>query len=229
MYYLSLSVIGATILLVIPFFGPWDNENKIFFDYLIVAGAFITSCLLGLSFAIRPNWIKRTIETRKGNGNANPSENIKITRLGHHPDCEGFEDHVIKMQKRTICSGCTGLAVGSIVSIIFMILYLIIQPKFQTNVIIFLFILGFIFICLNYLNVVSPLKNSFSHLFSNVLLIMGFFLIVIFTLEITGNTTMAILAVIISFLWLDTRIKISKWRHKTTCKVCLKSCKAYGI
>lgn len=228
-YYLGLSVIGAIILLVIPFSGSWDNKNMVFFDYMLVAGVFITSCLFGLSFALKPNWIKRAVEKRKGNEKANPNKNPKITRLGHHPDCKEFEYHVIKAKKRILCSGCTGLAVGSIISIIMMFTYLYFQPKLQTDIVIFLIILGFTFIGINYLNVVSPLKNSFLHLTSNVFLIIGFFLVVICTLEVTGNSTLAILAVIISFLWLDTRIQISKMLNNATCRSCAKSCKAYGI
>ena len=229
MYYLGLSVAGAIILIVIPIFGSWDNKNMVFFDYLMVAGAFITSCLLGLSFALKPNWIKRAVEKRKGTENANPKEHSKVTRLGHHPDCREFEYHVIKMQKRTICSGCTGLAVGLIISIIMMIVYLFLKPSFQSYILTFLIIMGFIFIALNYIVVINLKKNSFVHMISNALLVLGFFLIVISIFEITGNSILAILAVIISFLWMDTRIQISKMLHNATCRSCTKSCKAYGI
>jgi hypothetical protein len=228
MYYLGLSAIGAIILLFLLFFGSSDNSNLVFFDYIMVAGAFITSSLFGLSFALKPNWIKRAVEKRKGNEDVNSNQNSNITRLGHHPDCKEFEYHVIKTQKRTICSGCTGLAIGSVISILMMIAYLIRTPAIPSNILNLLFIMGFLFIALNYIVVINPKKNSFLHMISNVFLIIGFFLIVLSVLEITGNSILAIIAVIISYLWMDTRIQISKMRHNATCRRCTKSCKAYG-
>jgi hypothetical protein len=55
----------------------------------------------------------------------------------------------------------------------------------------------------------------------------GFYFIIIGTLEYTGDTISGLIAVVISFLLLDTRIQISNWKHVITCKLCKNECKVY--
>lgn len=53
------------------------------------------------------------------------------------------------------------------------------------------------------------------------------FLITISIGEITGNMVYGIFSVLLCFLWLDTRIRLSKWNHHRTCTFCPETCKYY--
>ena len=86
---------------------------------------------------------------------------------------------------------------------------------------------GFIIIGLIFLKIMTMPKSASTHIISNVGLPLGFFFVVIGAFQLTGDVISGLIAVIISFLWLDTRIQISNWRHSIICKICKKECKVY--
>jgi len=104
---------------------------------------------------------------------------------------------------------------------------MIVSIELQNLVLKILILLGFVFIILNYTEILMPTRNAFVHVISNAFLVMGFFFIVMGVFELTGSVVAGVVGVIISFLWLDTRIQLSKWRHAVICKNCADSCKAY--
>jgi len=65
------------------------------------------------------------------------------------------------------------------------------------------------------------------HLFVNSIMIVGFFLLVTGMLVATGNGAAGLLVVSFSFLWIDTRIQLSRWRHSLVCDECPEGCKMY--
>ncbi len=226
-YYVILSTIGAMLLIVIPLFSA-SNINAIhIFDKLIVGGAFISSCILGISFAIKPNWIGRFIKRGRHDENEQQSHMKTRKRQGHHPDCEKFKSHVIKTKNKVICASCSGLAVGSLISIFLMATYIFIPSEIPLTILYIFIILGLIIIILNYIEIVIPTRNARIHVIFNALLVISFFLIIIGIFELTGSIIYGIFGVIISFLWLDTRILLSKWRHSEICKSCSETCKVY--
>lgn len=222
-----LSVLGAVLLLLISIFPPLDAGSVYLTDRLIVGGAFIACCVFGISLAIKPGWIRRL--SNKANHGAEITKGVKVkrSRRGHHPDCHGFQTHIINTKKKGFCAGCTGLAIGSVSSIIFTAYYIVFWVGIPWIILFLLILLGILLIVFNYMEVVNPYKKSFLHLISNVFLIIGFLLVVIGVFQSTGNIFIGISAVLISFLWLDTRIQLSSWRHTKICKTCKKTCKAY--
>jgi hypothetical protein len=194
---------------------------------MIAGGAFITSCLLGLSLALRPGWIKRT--AGKGYHGASNSRKQSITkrRLGHHPDCSGFKEHVIHTKNKTLCAGCTGLALGSIAAILLMGFYIAIPIRLSHIQLELLALLGIFFIALSFLEIANDKRRPITHVLTNILLVLGFLLLVVVVFEQTASIPFGILTVVISFLFMDTRIQLSSWKHSLTCKNCRSACKAY--
>jgi hypothetical protein len=227
--YLILSLIGILILVVAILLSYPSDDTIGLFDRMIIGGAFITSCILGLSLALKPNWIR----SLKKQGNVKKARFSKITKQrrghhGHHPDCSGFSSHVIKTKNKTYCAGCMGLAAGSILSMILIILYIIIPMDVNRMIFFLMLLFGLFFIIMNFIKVLIRGKNSILNLSSNVLLVVGFFFVVIGVFQLTGKITYGILAVILSFLWLDTRIQLSSWNHRRICNDCNDSCKVYS-
>jgi hypothetical protein len=66
-----------------------------------------------------------------------------------------------------------------------------------------------------------------SHVVANVLLVLGFFLVTIGVLDATGTLAYGLVAIIVCYLWLDTRIQLSDYRHAGTCYSCGRGCGYY--
>nr|QNO50634.1 hypothetical protein PPJMCGDE_00005 [Methanosarcinales archaeon ANME-2c ERB4] len=226
-YYLTLSTIGAALILVVSRFSSSDTNTIHLFDRIVVGVVFISSCVFGISLAVRPNWIKRFTE-RKSHDMKKQQPQTKLRgRQGHHPDCERFERHTIKLKDKVLCAGCTGLALGSIASIFLMGVYILLSNEIPPIVFNISIMLGMILIALNYIETVIPTRKTLLHLISNIFLVIGFFFVVVGIFQSTGSVICGIFGVLISFLWLDTRIRLSSWQHTMICKDCSETCKVY--
>jgi hypothetical protein len=226
--YLALSSIGAAFIILVSWLGGAEPGSIGFVDKLIVAGAFVSSCLFGISLAVRPGWTGRF--ARRGIHGANPGNSERNTgrnRRGHHPDCEEFESHRIFTKKKTYCAGCLGLSLGSAIAILLMVLYLVIPNNLPSYVLLMFVIIGLTIVALNYIEIAMSKRNPIGHVVSNAFLVVGFFLIIVGVFQLTGNALIGILGVIVSFLWLDARIQLSHWRHSEICNGCSETCKAY--
>ncbi len=225
--YLTLSAISVALIVVILWLDSTEGMNIPIYDRIFVGGAFILVCLFGISLAVKPNWTRRL--TRRGAHNVNEHRTQKNTRKrqGHHPDCEPFEEHTIKIGKKAHCAGCTGLAMGSVIAIFLTTIYFIISKNISYSIFFIFVILGMILIALSFFEIVISLRKGSLHLVSNVLLVVGFFFVIIGLFQVTGKTVYGLIAVVISFLWLDTRIQLSDWNHVRVCKDCGEPCKVY--
>ena len=225
-YYLVVSVIGACVVMAMTLFGSSEAENLDILDRLIVGGAFIGSCLLGISLALRPGWIGRAVG--RGNGSSEGHGRVGTRgRRGHHPDCEGFASHVITTDKGTLCAGCTGLARGSVMAIVLMSVFAIIPARMSPGIPGLFVLFGMILIVVAFGEISLPMRNAHLHSALNSFLVIGFFFVVIGVFHSTRDATSALLAIVVSFLWLDARIHLSNWRHAKICESCSEVCKAY--
>ncbi|UCE74668.1 MAG: hypothetical protein JSV56_02925 [Methanomassiliicoccales archaeon] len=228
MYYLILSIIGATLLIALSIFGSDEIDTMPIVDKMFIGGAFIFCCLFGISLALNPGWTARLSE-RGGQKVKKQHETDKtIKRRGHHPDCEGFKGHTFHTKRKTLCAGCTGLALGAVISMFLTVIYIALPIELSKAFNLILIMLGLICITFNYIMIIGPLKNSFLHLISNIFLVVGFFFVIIGVFQVSRSLFFGIIGVIISFLWLDTRIRLSSWRHIKICENCSSACKAYS-
>jgi hypothetical protein len=225
LYYIILSSVAVFLLLLLIFFGQFKS-NINFFDRLIVAIIFIVCCLFGVSLAIYPRWYKRF--KKHQDYNENNHHIIKTIELkGHHPNCNQFRNHILKIKNKFYCAGCLGLAIGSFISVLLMVFYIIIANEQISLLFQFLVIFGFIFIIITYIEIVLPLKHVIFHIISSILLVVSFFIITISIFELTGNKFYGMISILLSFLWLDTRVQLSVWHHKHICNNCNELCKMY--
>jgi len=225
--YIFLSIIAAILLLFVTLFKN-SNENILELKELIfVSISFIISCLIGISLTIRPGWIRRVLKSKNHEINNKNIKKIERKRQGHHPNCEQFKSHTIKIKNKILCAGCLGLAIGSIISICLIIIYIFFSIKITSDIFIYLIFIGFIIISLVFLEIMLNKRITVIHVISNALLVISFLTIIISITEITGSIIYGIISIIISFLWLDTRIQLSIWNHGKICKNCNKNCKMY--
>lgn len=227
-YYLILSITAAILLLTLAFFNSSNTTSVDIYDKLFVGGVFITICLFGISLAIYPGWFKRFTKQEKHSPNKKQTQKTTRKRKGHHPDCDQFQNHTIRIDdNKMLCAGCLGLSIGAILSIFLMILYIVIGNELSFTTLYFFMFLGLIIIGLVYVEIMIPIENIIIHVLSNVFLVISFLLIVICIFETTGNKIYGAVSILLSFLWLDTRIQLSNWRHTLICKNCDENCKMY--
>jgi hypothetical protein len=215
------------MLLILVFFSFSSSKNIATNDWLFVSGIFIFSCLIGISLAIYPGWHRRFLKRRiRTDGNQNIQKKAR-KREGHHPNCDHFKNHTVKIKNKLYCAGCLGIALGCIISIFIMIFYTLIIVKLSSTIFLLLIMLSLIIIGFVYMEIILFKRNTFIHIISNLLLVISFLVITISITEITGNKIYGVISIILSFLWLDTRIQLSNWHHTLICKKCDESCKMY--
>jgi hypothetical protein len=196
-----------------------------FLDKVIVGTVFILSCIIGISMAVKPNWIHRLGKNQNSTNNKSLTNQIK--HQGHHPVCKEFKEHIIKIGNNVYCAGCTGLAAGSVIAIILMCIYIIISFESNDELTQLFLSFGFTILSLILLQNMPGPKSASTRVITNIGLPIGFYFIVIGTLEYTGESIPGLIAVVISVLFVDTRIQVSNWRHKKICRICDRTCKVY--
>lgn len=226
-YYLILSIAGAALLISLAWLSTPLTGDVQFLDKLLVGVVFISSCLFGISLAVRPNWTRRLIQRRSRGLVTEGIHTSTRKNKGHHPDCKGFRGHVIEKRDRTLCAGCSGLASGSVISILLMVMFIILPYRLSPTAGFVLVTIGLVLVAANYVETAILTRQPRVHQASNVILVIGFFLVVIGMFHLTGNAVYGIFGVVMSFLWLDTRIQISSWRNAEICRSCSEICKAY--
>jgi hypothetical protein len=224
--YLIFSFLATVLIGILVITSPSDTPTITISEKGVIAGVFITSCVVGISFTFYPNWIRRYYPQKK-NREKNTIKEVKRLFQGHHPDCDIFQNHRIQWKHKTWCGGCLGLLIGLNVSIMLMILYLIIDFKQPKMISYLLFIIGLFILILVYFEIVYRKRHSLLHVFFNSLLPLSFFIITIAVVGLTGIVVYGFFTILLCFLWLDTRIQLSKWRHTLLCTYCTESCKMY--
>jgi len=225
-YNLALSIVGIAIALILSSLSLPGNRGIDADGKMLVGGAFIASCFFGISIALYPGWYRRLgVSGRQANRDPG-KEGIQRGMRGHHPDCATFESHRVYFGERVFCAGCLGIMLGSILAMILMATYIGISqydPKGSAQSLTFL---GSIAILLVYLEVASS-RHRVLHIVSNAALMIGLLLVTIGMLEATGSMMVGLLGVLFGFLWMNTRISLSGWRHALLCRKCGEVCKGY--
>ena len=226
--YLTLSLAGTLLLVIASILSIPVKTRITSLDLIFVGFLFILSCIYGFSLAMKPNWIKGP-STKHTAVKAGSTSKNKVNRIrrGHHPVCSNFQNHTIQYNGKVSCAACLGLAIGCVISILLMVLYLIIFPSLSLTVFALMLSYGLIIIVFSYIETVIPQRTSTSHVASNILLVIGLFLVVAGVFGTSRNHLIGAFAVLLSFLWLDTRVQLSQWNHEKICRDCRNSCKAY--
>lgn len=224
--YLALSAVGAALLIVFVSLTPVPSRPMVLLEKIVAATIFVILCVFGISFTLRPNWVRPLI-FKKNVTLKNHIDALQRSFRGHHPDCETFEKHRMIYQNKTWCAGCLGLLIGCLLSIILMILYVIVPFQQPSTISRLLFILGLLIIALVYLEIIRGSRHSIFHVLSNSMLVLSFFFITTSIMELSGKVEYGLYTILLCILWLDTRIQLSSWHHRRLCRSCLQPCKIY--
>ena len=225
-FYLLFSIIAA--LLLVLFVGsslsqpsPLPTSQKIG-----IACMSIFCGIVGISFVFKPNWLGHHLYESK-----NQRKTIRLPTEpsfeGHHPQCRPFQSHTIQWRGKTWCAGCLGLLIGLCTSIVLMILYPFIDITLTKTVAILLLLIGYFILAVVFFEIPHSRRHTKVHVFINSLMPLSFVLITIAVGEATGEFLYGVFSILLCFLWLDTRIQLSKSHHRTLCMNCSKTCKMF--
>jgi hypothetical protein len=221
--YVLLSSSAAALLLLLAWEGSMQPSRPSFSDKAIVCMVFMASCLLGIVLSARPRFFGGK---KKGRPTEPPEGADRPRYVAHHPDCGSFQERIVSMRGISYCGGCLGLMVGSAVALALSLLYLLgLDLDVREGLI--ATVLGMVIVAFCLAGIGSRRGSNHSHLLANALLVIGFFLVTMGTLSVTGSAAYGLVAVIPCFLWLDARIQISDWRHARTCRACGRGCGFY--
>lgn len=224
--YLTFSIFAAVLIIFLVGTTPSHPPPISFFEKVGIASVFILSCIVGISFTYRPNWLRQHFLKSK-NEEKNMPPQVKRSFQGHHPDCPTFQNHTIQWKEKTWCAGCLGLFIGLCVSILLMIIYTGIEFQLTKMMAYLLLFLGLFILPVVYSEILYRSRYAIVHVVINSMLPLSFFLITIGVGGITGQFIYGFFTILLCFLWLDTRIQLSKWRHSILCTHCSESCKMF--
>ena len=226
--YLVFSFLAADLIILLVGLTPSHSLSLSFSEKIGVASVFILCCSVGISQTFRPNWIRQVLPKQKKEEKKIPSSE-KRPFHGHHPECPVFQNHTIRWNKKIWCAGCLGLFIGLCGAILFMILYIGIDFRLTKTMSVLFILLGLLILAIVFGETFYQSQSVLLHVFINSLLPLSFFLLTIAVGEMTGQFVYGFFAVLLCFLWLDTRIQLSKWRHSLLCSMCSESCKMFPV
>jgi len=225
-YFVFLSAVAGILLLVVFLLSQESESISTSSDRNLVSGAFLASCLLCLSMTVSPNWITRALgRPSKTRSRGELGDSARGFR-GHHPDCVKFDNHRLTVGHRNLCSGCFGLTVGALASVALVVPYVISVDALKGNFSLALLIGGFCAVSFAFTEASVKRRVGAAHLMANALMIVGFLSLVV-AMTSVGGAVPGLLAVAFSYLWIDTRIELSLWRHSKVCSECPQTCKMY--
>jgi len=196
----------------------------------VVGSIFGSICILGILAVLFPKDCSRAFhfkeEDRHDKKSSNPgqsrfvSQKASLSMRGHHPNCEGFSAHVFRVNNRTFCIGCTGFLFGALIILVGTILYFFLgwHVTHGSLPLVGVGILGIAFGLLQF--PLFSFQLSFLRFFSNTFFILGTFLILTGIDALVQSLVIDSFLILLSILWLFTRIALSQWDHGRVCHAC---------
>ncbi len=224
--YESLSIIGLIILAVATFRSTIHAQDS---DLLrrLSGLVFASICLLGAVAGTFPKTCSRTAHFANRENPNRKEENCHEARIfftGHHPSCGHFDSHVLRFRDRTLCAGCAGLVLGSVISLLATASYLLLG-LFAGGNMASVFWLGFTTVALSLLQYHIPYGDTgLVHLLLNTFFVFGDFLLLVGVNEIAGNPVLSAYLLVLTIYWILARITVSGLQHREICAACPESC-----
>ncbi|MFX1565956.1 MAG: hypothetical protein ACFFCH_08200 [Promethearchaeota archaeon] len=223
-----VSVIGLGLLPLLilnpppSFVIPWQNS--------LVGAVFALICIFGIIAGISPTHCSRSSSKQKSDlkedlGEGSTRSVASIHKKGHHPTCDRYTGHVLRINSRIFCAGCTGLVIGALIALIGTGLVFFAGFYFPTVIMIFWLGWGFVAIGLlqHHLYRLFRLERGEARFLLNVLFVVGAFLLLATQMQITNNLLLASYLLVLTVYWIFTRIVMSRWSHQRICNQCGKT------
>ncbi|MEM2088432.1 MAG: hypothetical protein QXF52_07150 [Thermoproteota archaeon] len=212
-----LGIIASfTSLLVISIMAlnPPAVGNDFPFRKTLAGILFNAICLAGILASLFPKCCSRIFFKEEAK-----KDSLQLRIKGHHPDCEAFSTHVIKIRGHTICAACTGLFLGGFSAILFSTAYFFGGLSFGNSF--QLILLGALGVMLVFLGQVA---KGFTRVLLNFFFPIGGMLVLIGVDKLFEDMFLDVFLNALIVFWIFTRIMVSSWGHSKTCSKCKSPC-----
>ncbi len=222
---LSISLFGLYLLSVMAF-NSTDSGVQSFGQKLLPL-FFTGICVFGVVAGLSPSKLVGLSlcgsSRETGRRKALKGDRLPVPLGGHHPACERFSSHVLRLKGRVFCAGCSGLVAGALVSVAGSLACLLVGFKGGDA----LFKLGVAFILCGLLqHSIIDSKNAVVHCVLNFLFVAGTFLALIGLVGINSNLSVGLYFLLLTANLIATRIMLSRLVHSKTCAGCVDRCAA---
>ncbi len=218
--FISFSVVGLLLLTLLTY-----NLNSVVFPLQrqVVGSLFGVICAFGVIAGVRPKLCSETAHFKKERDKSG-SEGKTLGHgqsglSGHHPECEGFSGHVLRLGGRKYCAGCMGLVTGAVMSVVGSLIYFFADVNIA-GAGVGLFWVGFVGVLLGLLQYNLFIRWASVHYLLNVCFVVGAFLLLIGISELTSDFALQLYFLALTVFWIFTRIMLSQWEHKRICAKC---------
>lgn len=207
--YIVLSFLGLLVLTIMKS-SLSHPQKRIPHQSFVVTSLFVIICIFGMIVAVFPHFFSRL-----------DSSNTSRFR-GHHPICSKFKNHVLHWKERTLCSGCTGLAIGAMLAIIYSFFYIISGELLREKSV--LFWIGFMLVGLGLIQHFIDMGFPIIHLILNIFLVLGSSMLLFYMDSIGVGISLASFQLSLILFWIITRIRLSQHEHVKVCIKCGLGC-----
>lgn len=215
--FLILSMSGVSLIVIMTV--STTSMQDVFWRKPFFGSLFCIECTLGIFAGIFPSRCSGFLHFNITQS-INPITDGKKMLLGHHPSCGRFSTHIINLRGKVLCAGCTGLIFGAILSLLGAVLYFFLDFSIALDPFFPLW-LGVTGVCSGLLQYhLFNWGGNIVHLLINVYFVFGAILFLIAIDSITKNWITELYFVVLTILWIITRIKLSQADHKRICTVC---------
>ncbi|MCW3981586.1 MAG: hypothetical protein NWE81_00490 [Candidatus Bathyarchaeota archaeon] len=222
--FIALSLAGlilvASLTLLLPAADPSDPWRR-----QLVGASFSLICILGILAGAFPSRCSTMFHFKKGRQKSTSQDvdaafGESVGFRGHHPDCDHFSAHVIQVGDWVFCAGCVGLMLGAGLSLLGVVTFFFLGQPMQANHSL-PFWAGFVGVAFGLLQYhVFNWGRASVHLIVNTYFVFGVFLLLVGIDGGTQNLTIESYLLVLSVLWIFTRILLSQIDHRKTCKAC---------
>lgn len=212
----GVSAFGLLIILLLAANPPTIYEN-LSWRKPLVGSVFILICIFGIFAALFPTRCAQALHFPRENTSLTPS---RIRATSHHPDCEKFSAHVVRINTHVLCAACTGLLFGSIIAIVGALTYFFIEWYIETTAFTLVFI-GVVAVILGFFQLRF---KGFIRLILNMFFVFGAFLILVGVDELIRSLFVDFFVEAFIVFWIFTRIQLSLWDHRRICSNCNSPC-----
>jgi hypothetical protein len=210
----AFSLIGLSVVLLIVLNQPPMSDG--FPSRKILIGALFNAiCITGVFAALFPKQCSKIFSERKGN-----AESSQRGVKGHHPDCEAFSTHVVRIRGHKLCAACTGLLAGGVSAMFLSTAYF--AGFFSLGEAALLLVLtGALGVILVFL---GQMAKGFTRLLLNLFFPIGSMLVLIGVDGLFESMFLDVFLNALIVFWILTRIMVSSWSHSKTCSKCKSPC-----
>lgn len=217
LFSIGISVFGILLITMWAINPPIGSES-VFWRKPLIGSLFSLICILGIFATQFPNKCSEAFHFRTATPNVVSNQ---ILTVSHHPDCQRFSAHVVRINGQMRCAACSGLLLGAVIALVGTILYFFIGWQIEST--------RSLPALMGVLGVLAGFTQSrfktYARLTSNSLFVLGGFFCLAGIDQTSQNLAIDLFIVMLIVFWILTRIQLSQWDHSRICEGCESSCR----